>query len=83
MITQLIRSQRFVDEKGKLPQRQFDVMRGLIQLDPLSGSGSPEGVIEASIKRFYMDTGGSAGSILYIKKLADVGGDRTKGWILV
>lgn len=47
------------------------------------GSGSPEGVVEARINSLYMDTSGTAGSILYIKRDQDVSGDRSQGWILV
>ena len=54
-------------------------------LCPLTGSGSPEGVVEASNNppRQYMDTAGAAGSILYVKRDSDIAGDRKKGWILV
>jgi len=45
----------------------------------LTGSGSPEGVTAADITTLYMDTAGSAGSILYIKKT----GSGDTGWILV
>lgn len=50
---------------------------------PLTGTGSPEGVVEAQILQSYMDDTGTAGSILYIKRDADILGDRSKGWILV
>lgn len=43
----------------------------------LTGTGSPEGVIEADRKTLYLDTSGG----LYIKRDADIAGDRTKGWI--
>ena len=49
----------------------------------LDGAGSPEGVVEALPKQLYMDTAGTAGAILYIKRDADVGGDTSQGWILV
>lgn len=76
---------RFVDEEGKIAQgRAQELMRDLVQLDILSGTGSPEGVIEAPVRRLYMDDGGTAGNILYIKRDDDDGaGDRTGGWILV
>jgi len=45
----------------------------------LSGSGSPEGVLAAEPTQLYMDTSGSAGSILYIKQT----GISDTGWILV
>lgn len=47
------------------------------------GTGSPETVIAAEQGAFYMDDTGTPGSILYIKRDADVAGDKTKGWILV
>jgi hypothetical protein len=49
----------------------------------IAGAGSPEGVVEASQTKLYMDTSGASGSILYIKRDTDILGDRTKGWILV
>ena len=50
---------------------------------PLSGSGSPEGVVEAPQTQTYMDTAGVAGAVMYVKRDADIVGDRTQGWILV
>lgn len=52
-------------------------------LQILSGSGSPEAAVSAVQKSLYMNTAGTAGSILYIKRDASIGGDKTKGWILV
>ncbi|MES0329155.1 MAG: hypothetical protein ABUK06_02590 [Dehalococcoidales bacterium] len=43
------------------------------------GSGSPEGVLTADITKLYMDTAGTAGNILYVKKT----GNGNTGWILV
>ena len=43
------------------------------------GSGSPEGVVTASPTKLYMDTAGTAGNILYVKKT----GNGDTGWILV
>lgn len=47
------------------------------------GEGTPEATVEAVQGREYMDTLGTAGAIKYIKRDADVLGDRTKGWILI
>ena len=47
-----------------------------------TGVGSPEGVLEALVTKQYMDTAGTAGAITYVKKLADIAGDKTMGWIL-
>lgn len=50
---------------------------------PIVGAGTPEGAVEAQQAQLYMDTAGVAGAILYVKRNADVGGDKTLGWILV
>lgn len=49
----------------------------------ITGSGSPETVVEAKQGVRYMDTAGIAGAILYVKRDSDIGGDRSQGWILV
>lgn len=51
-------------------------------LEPLTGTGSPEGVTFGEVNQVYIDSSGTAGNIFYVKKLADIGGDTTKGWIL-
>lgn len=50
---------------------------------PIVGTGSPEGVITATQRAFYIDEAGSAGSVLYVKKLNDIGGNKSLGWVLV
>lgn len=57
--------------------------QAITRLDLIVGTGSPEGVIEAPITTLYMNDAGTAGSILYIKKLSDIAGDPKDGWILV
>lgn len=52
-------------------------------LSIIVGTGSPEGVIDAGITSLYMDDAGLTGSILYIKQLTVIGGDSSKGWVLV
>lgn len=49
----------------------------------ISGTGSPEGVVEALPLKEYIDTNGTASAIKYVKRDADIAGDKTKGWILV
>ena len=82
MIKQFPRSRDFIVD-GKLTERALKLIQLLVQLDILEGAGSPETVVEAKVRTLYMDTAGSAGSIMYVKKLADISGDRTKGWILI
>ena len=82
MISQFPIDQLFTDD-GKLTERAWKLLRQLVQLQILTGSGSPEGVIEAKVTTLYMNTSGTAGNILYIKRDADISGDRSQGWILV
>ena len=47
------------------------------------GNGSPEGVVESSKGREYMNEDGITGNIKYIKKFSDIAGDKSLGWILI
>ena len=71
------------DENGEMGYDFRDWTQVVSALSTLEGSGSPEGVEEALPTRQYMDTAGTAGAILYIKRDADILGDKTQGWILV
>lgn len=55
----------------------------MTSLDLIIGTGSPEGVIEATVGREYLDDTGAAGAVKFIKQLADIGGDKTQGWVAV
>jgi hypothetical protein len=75
---------RAILKKNGLMQEPFRLfVTAVAKLSLLQGSGSPEGVVEAEQGREYMDTAGTASSIKYIKRDADIGGDKTKGWILI
>lgn len=71
-----------VDSDGKMSQ-EFLLWTQLVSSPILIGSGSPEGFQKADVSTLYMDTSGVTGSILYIKRDTDVGGDSSKGWILI
>jgi hypothetical protein len=76
-------SRPIVKENGTM-QDAYRIFTSMVALlDILSGTGSPEGVVEASQRRFYMDDAGTVGAIVYIKRDADVGGDKSQGWILI
>jgi hypothetical protein len=49
----------------------------------LTGAGSPEGVVKALQTQQYMNTAGTSGNILWIKRDSDIGGDASMGWVLV
>ena len=73
-----------VDASGVSSQEMRSWSQQVTLTLPITGEGSPEGVIEAEITQLYMDTLGVAGAILYIKRDEDDGlGDKTKGWIAV
>ena len=44
------------------------------------GNGNPEGVYDAEQGAVYMDEDAAGGDILYIKRLADIAGDKSQGW---
>jgi len=83
LITQLPRQVPIVDKEGKQESIFFNWQLNVSNLDPITGTGSPEGVVEARVPRFYVRTDGGVGTTLYVKRLEDIGGDRTQGWTLV
>ena len=83
MIIALEQFNQWVDNRGLPTQRAAEFIEELtrqVNFNTIdSGSGSPEGVLIAEPKKLYMDTAGTAGNILYIKKI----GSGSTGWILV
>ena len=81
--TPLAKTRPIVDENG-IPNQEFRSWGTQVDNQAtITGEGSPEGIVEAPVTQRYMDTLGTAGSILYIKRDSDIAGDKTKGWILV
>jgi len=60
-------------------QRLTDEINNSMGKAEFEGSGSPEGVITAEPRSFYVDTAGGAGTVLYVKQ----SGTGNTGWILV
>ena len=75
-------SQPIVNQNGMMDQPFQEWQQVVTNTLPYTGEGSPEGVIEALQFASYYDTTAAAGSIHYIKMLADIGGDRSQGWKL-
>ena len=75
--------QPIIEDDGTMasPFRQFTQDAALSI--PITGSGTPEGSVEARQFRLYLDTAGSAGGIQYRKMQPDIGGDKTMGWLAV
>lgn len=77
----LDRNQPIVDDAGR-PRQNFQVgWEQVRKLAPIIGAGSPDGVVIAQEGRFYLAQGDFPA--LYVKKLNDIGGDRSLGWMMV
>lgn len=74
----LDRNNAVTDKDGKPLQKLQLFGEQCAALEILSGVGSPEGVVSAKMKRQYMEE--TTGQ-LYIKRVNDVGGDTTMGWV--
>ena len=83
MINSQPRQLPIVNEKGNMLDLFYQWFLGVTNLQTIVGTGSPEGVVEAAVPRFYLQTDGAAHSILWVKVLSDIGGDRSMGWQLV
>lgn len=83
MITKVNPTVTVVDKTGRPTRQLQNFLFEVAETSIITGDGTPEGSVEAGQARLYMDTSGTTGAILYIKKDADVGGDRSLGWILV
>lgn len=65
-------------------EEQFrDILNRLTDALPIIGTGSPEGVVEAKQFSLYIDEDGLTGNIEYRKMQANIGGDKTQGWLQV
>ena len=82
-IAPIFNHHQLIGDNGRPTDRLLDWMTQITELDIMIGTGSPEGVVIARVGREYMDDSGATGSIKYIKKLADISGDRSQGWILI
>ena len=76
-------SRPFLEQNLSPTQETRKLLNGLVNLDPLTGDGSPEGVHAAKSRRLYIDlTNTRTGGYLYIKVLDAISDDPTKGWEL-
>jgi hypothetical protein len=70
--------------KEGIPTEQFHTLLQALEIavnlnTPLTGTGSPEGVIAANPYQVYLDTAGSTGTIEY-RKMTGTG---NTGWVLI
>jgi hypothetical protein len=82
MITPPVPSQPITKE-GMMVQSYMLWTQAVTKLQPIIGTGSPEGAVEADQYSFYIDSTGTTGSILWCKMLPLVGADRKMGWVLI
>lgn len=66
-----------VDSQGRPTTEFFTLLEGLVNLEVLDGSGTPESVVAARFKTLYIDT---ATNDVYIKTTND---SVKTGWVLV
>lgn len=73
-----------VDGEGKMqPAFRTWTIRASVGGLVLTGTGSPEGVIEAAQYTLYIDITTPTVPVQYRKMLANIGGDEKQGWIAV
>jgi len=82
-VNQLTSSRAIVSSSGITTQEMRLWALAITNNTLITGNGSPESVVEAEIGREYADLDGATGSIKYFKKLDNIGGDKTQGWILI
>ena len=82
-VTDLTSVRAVVEKNGTATQELRVWAQTITTQATITGTGSPEGVVEAEVTAEYMDLAGTAGAIKYIKRDADILGDKTQGWILV
>lgn len=83
MINPLDANTQIVDENGIMTDEFQRWVTSVTNEGLIVGTGSPEGVIEATVGREYLDDTGLAGAVKFIKQLPDIGGDRTQGWVAI
>ena len=74
MITPPVPSQPITKE-GMMVQAYMLWTQAVTKLQPIVGTGSPEGSVEADQFSFYIDSTGITGSILWCKMLPLIGAD--------
>ena len=82
-ITALDPSRTIVREDFRMAQIFWLWTNDVQRLSQFTGEGSPEGVVSAEQGREYMDILGTSGSIKYIKRDSEIGGNDKLGWILI
>ena len=72
-----------IEQDGSLTAQSRAYFKTVTDRALIIGTGNPDAIVEAEQGAQYMDDAGTAGNILYIKQVADIGGDKSLGWVLV
>lgn len=73
---------QLVDDSGISTQRTQIWLDQVTDLQIITGTGTPEGIVSANVSRLYLQTDGTDGAVLFIKQLSDIGGDPKYGWVV-
>jgi len=82
-VTALTSTRPILEPTGETAQEMRVWAQLLTDRALIIGTSSPETVVNATQGAMFMDDAGTAGSILYIKRDGDIGGNQKLGWILV
>lgn len=82
-IGEISKDRPIIESDGSLTLQSRTFFKSLEVQALIIGTGSPETVVEAEQGASYMDNSGTAGSIKYIKRDDNIGGDKSQGWVLV
>jgi hypothetical protein len=72
----------FVDDNALLNTEGRTAFEQIESRIAITGSGNPEGVVQSVTGGVYYDLLGSTGSIIYVKMVDSIAGDKTTGWVL-
>lgn len=82
MIPEINSNNPIVTAAGTMTQLFRTWVLSVVRESTIFGDGSPEGIVTAPQFALYIDRNGTTGAIAYRKMLAEVGGDRSKGWVI-
>ena len=80
-ITGLPKTRAFLDAMGLFTVEGRTVIEEMENRIPITGSGSPEGAVEADAGATYYDLDTSAEIRHYVKIVSEQNGDASQGWV--
>lgn len=74
-------AQSIVDSDGKMTDQFRFWVQKVNENQVIIGTGNPEGVLDATLYTLYIDETTPTSPVQYRKMLAEIGGDKLKGWV--